>query len=306
MRTLKGACHNWAGVSEILHTTKLQSLAIHQAYQQLVAALEKCYDSGEAKSIARIVFEDAFGIHNFSRQEALSPAQASQLREITARLLAHEPVQYILGIADFYGLKFKVDARVLIPRQETEELAHWMLETLERKVLTVLDIGTGSGCIPVTLKQQRPEWDVWAVDISQDALELAAENARMNGVELHLRQTDILDETLWAALGQFDAIASNPPYIPTREAALMPEHVKRFEPPLALFVDNEDPLVFYRAITRFAQMHLKPGSWLFFETNEFNAGEVAEWLRNQRFKEVELKRDLSGKERMVRGEWVSV
>ena len=276
-------------------------MTIHQAYHQLTSTLEKLYASGEAKSIARIVFEDAFNIYNFRRQDALPPEQATHLQQMTTRLLAHEPVQYILGMADFYDLKFKVDARVLIPRPETEELVHWMLETLEKKELKILDIGTGSGCIPIALKKHRPEWEAWAIDISPEALELAKENARLNGVEVSFQQVDILDEAQWAGLGRFDAIVSNPPYIPEREAGLMPENVKRYEPRQALFVGNEDPLIFYRAIASLASQHLRPRGWLFFETNEFNAAEVAEIVRNQGFKEVELKQDLSKKERMVRG-----
>ncbi|MCB0548466.1 MAG: peptide chain release factor N(5)-glutamine methyltransferase [Phaeodactylibacter sp.] len=275
-------------------------MTINQAYQQLVRRLERLYGEGEAKSIARIVFEDAFGVRNFLRQDALSPKQSAQLGMITSRLLAHEPVQYILGAADFYGLKFRVDQRVLIPRPETEELVHWMLETLEQGHLKVLDIGTGSGCIPVTLKKHRPGWDVWAVDISLKALELAEENARTNGVEVQFQPLDILKESQWAELGRFDAIVSNPPYIPRRESALMPENVRHYEPHLALFVDNEAPLVFYRAISRFAKQHLSPGGFLFFEANEFNAGEVAKVVEKQGFKGVEVKQDLNGKERMVR------
>ncbi len=275
-------------------------MTVHQAYQQLLAALEPLYGSGEARSIARIVFEDAFGIHNFGRKDALFPEQQTRLHSITTRLLAYEPVQYILGTADFYGLKFKVDPRVLIPRPETEELVLWMLETLEKKTLRVLDIGTGSGCIPITLKHHRPEWEMWAVDISREALELARENARMNGVEVSFLELDILDEKQWPRLGQFDAIVSNPPYIPEREAFMMPDNVRGFEPHRALFVGNEDPLIFYREITSFAIGHLPPGGWLFFEANEFNADKLVKVLENQQYKDVELKKDLSNKERMAR------
>lgn len=278
-------------------------MTIHQAYQGLVAALEGLYGPGEARSIARIVFEDAFGIYSFTRQETFTPELQARLHHITTRLLTHEPIQYILGIADFYGLKFKVSRQVLIPRPETEELVHWMLEILDEKALKILDIGTGSGCIAVTLKKQRPGWEIWAVDISPEALEVAQENAAMNRVEVCFQQQDILDESQWGRLGRFDAIVSNPPYIPEREAALMPENVRRYEPRKALFVGNEDPLLFYRAIARFARRHLTPGGRLFFETNEFNAGQVAELVRSQGFDPVELKQDLSGKERMVAGRW---
>ncbi|MCB9265355.1 MAG: peptide chain release factor N(5)-glutamine methyltransferase [Lewinellaceae bacterium] len=265
--------------------------------------LEPLYGPGEAKSITRIVFEDAFGIRNPNRKEALNPEQQKRLNEISARLREQEPVQYILGEADFYGLRFSVDRRVLIPRPETEELVHWMLETLKGPPLRVLDIGTGSGCIPVTLKKHRPKWDVWATDISPGALELASENAARNGVEARFQQADILEEAQWVKFGRFDAIVSNPPYIPEQQASLMPENVWRYEPRQALFVENEDPLLFYHTISRFATRKLLPGGWLFFETNEFNAGEVAKILVEQGFMQVELKLDINGKERMARGQW---
>ncbi len=273
---------------------------ISEAYRQMVQELETIYEPGEAKAIARILFEDGFGIRNTAREEELTAEQKSQLARFTSRLLRHEPVQYVLDSAQFYGLTFKVGPEVLIPRQETEELVYWILGTLDKKPLRLLDIGSGSGCIPVVLKDKRPMWQCSGIDISEEALQLARENAALNRVEIDFLHIDILDEKQCKKLGRFEAIVSNPPYIPDKEAALMPENVKRFEPRRALFVEDDDPLLFYRRITEFAKQHLTEGGWLFFETNEYNAGEVSEVVERQGFGMVELKKDLNGKKRMLR------
>ena len=164
---------------------------------------------------------------------------------------------------NFYGLKFQVDQSVLIPRQETEELVHWVLETVRTSPAfqgaSVLDIGTGSGCIPVSLKHNAPHLQLTAVDVNPESVAVAQSNAQMNGTEVAFRVADILQTEHWPALGQYDLIISNPPYIPYREMDLMPKHVTAYEPGLALFVDDADPLIFYRAIARFAHQYLNAG-----------------------------------------------
>lgn len=279
----------------------MTAFSIQTAYRKLIEQLGGIFEPEEAASIARIVFEDAFGIRNLNRLDKFSLEHIAQLEAITARLLLHEPVQYVLGTADFYGLKFKVDQRVLIPRQETEELVHWVLEENGEAKLKLLDIGAGSGCIPITLKKHRPEWQVEALDVSPDALELARENAERNGVEVLLFQQDILNKSQWEAYKDYDIIVSNPPYIPRAETGLMPEQVLRYEPHLALFVDQGGALLFYQAIAAFALEALKPGGSLFFEANEFHAKNVVQLLEKQGFRPVKLKLDLNGKERMVSG-----
>jgi release factor glutamine methyltransferase len=190
---------------------------ISQAFEQLVQTLTPLYGEGEARSITRIVFEDVFGIFKITQEQFLSAGQEERLARISERLLAYEPVQYIVGMADFYGMKFKVDPRVLIPRPETEELVEWILEaTAERKSLKALDIGAGSGCIPVALKKKRPDWDVAAIDLSEEALQLARENASLNDVYVDFMQLDFLNEKLWPQLDRYDLLVSNPPYIPFR------------------------------------------------------------------------------------------
>lgn len=276
----------------------MPSIAI--AHQNFVQNITPIFGEGEARSIARIVFEDAFQVYTFQSEKELKSTQQSHLNEIEQRLLQNEPIQYILGQADFYGLKLKVDKRVLIPRQETEELVAWVSEYLTYSPIhvNILDIGTGSGCIPIALKQEFSYANISAVDVSEDALSLAQENAAER--EIHFQKMDILEEKQWTQLGKFDYIISNPPYIPHHESDKMPLWVRAFEPLLALFVEDEDPLIFYDKISDFALKHLYGGGNLFFECNEFNASEVADLLRKKDFDEVEIRKDLNGKERMLR------
>lgn len=281
------------------------TLTIQQAYQQFCESTQKVYSPRETLSMAKIVFEDEFGITNFERQDIFTSEETQRLKAIQIRIAKQEPLQYILGQADFYGLKFKVDKSVLIPRPETEELVHWVLEHAKRSFLDtsikVLDVGTGSGCIPVTLKKQLPVLEVHATDISAEALAIARYNAVQNEVMVEFFENDILNKESWGQFGNYDIIISNPPYIPYQEEELMPLHVKDFEPGIALFVPDSDPLVFYETIAKFASGHLREKGKLFFETNEFNAKEVVRILEKEGFEKVELMQDLSGKDRMVLG-----
>lgn len=269
-------------------------------FDQLVIDLTPQYGSGEARSIARIVFEDAFGLRNGPYHLADQTAE-QQFIAIRQRLLSGEPVQYVLGEADFFGYKFKVSPDVLIPRQETEELTAWAIELIKNSPARVLDIGTGSGCIAITIAQKCQGAAVFAIDKSESALYIARENAENLGVSINFSQQDILIENTWAGFPAFDFILSNPPYIPRQEAELMSRHVLLHEPHLALFVDNGDPLLFYRTIARFARLKLNPGGQLMFECNEFNAAQVTDLLMEEGFSEVELRKDLSGADRMAKG-----
>lgn len=285
------------------------ALPTMKTYDEFVIALQSLFDPREAQSIARIVFEDCFLLQRSQfPQTILNNTQSGRLQSIFSALQRQEPLQYILGQADFYGLKFKVDSRVLIPRPETEELVEWVLDTIKPPSFStsarILDIGTGSGCIPITLAKKLPQAEVWGLDVSPAALTLAQENAQLNQVQVHWLEVDILQEALW---GQhfsnnptFDVIISNPPYIPEREEVLMPVQVTQYEPHLALFVSDDDPLIFYRQIARFAKQYLRRNGYLFFECNEYNASEVATMLSEMAWKEIVLQKDLSGKERMIR------
>ncbi len=277
----------------------------------LIQALSPRYGLAEAGGIARIVLEDVFQVHRKPESVFVSEwtsAQTDDLQQIIRRLQAGEPVQYVVGTADFFGLVFQVNPAVLIPRQETEELAAWVLEYLRHldteNNVSLLDIGLGSGCIAITLKKKFPKLQLFGLEKSADALSLATRNAqRILGASADFRflQGDILQISDWQAFPALDVIVSNPPYIPSAEKELMPEHVLAHEPPLALFVSDEYPLVFYRTIADFALEKLRPGGVLFFECNEFNAAQVADLLTEKGFLQVVLKKDLSGYDRMVRG-----
>jgi release factor glutamine methyltransferase len=279
-------------------------LQTNEAHQTFIQNLSAVYDLGEARSIARIVFEDALRVYDIQSKAPLFSIQEEELQNIQSRLLQHEPIQYILGQADFYGLKFKVNRNVLIPRQETEELVFWILETIQKEIknsnLKILDIGTGSGCIPITLKKKIPQLNISAIDISTEALEIAKHNADLNKTLIEFIQNDILNDNQQQVLTFYDIIVSNPPYIPLVERALLASNVTEFEPALALFVTDENPLIFYNRIAEFAKANLNTNGYLFFECNEYNAGEVSQLLEREGFKNVTLQKDINGKERMIR------
>ena len=214
------------------------------------------------------------------------------------RLLNHEPIQYILGTAHFYGLDFAVNSSVLIPRPETEELVDWIVKENSLVNPAILDIGTGSGCIATTLKHQMPQAHVEGWDISSDALAVATLNASSIGVEVAFRQVDILSCEPSPA-NHFDIIVSNPPYVRELEKQQMSHNVLDHEPHLALFVSNSDPLLFYRTIAQKAKVMLKPGGLLYFEINEYLGGEMLEMLEKLGYDAI-LKQDLQGKDRMIR------
>jgi release factor glutamine methyltransferase len=218
------------------------------------------------------------------------------------RLLAGEPVQYITGIADFYGLQLRVTPDVLIPRPETEELVENILsDHAEGKVLNVLDIGTGSGCIALALKHKRPNWAITAIDVSEGALAVVQENCERLGLELQSSKVDVLTAMESGALSnrKFDLIVSNPPYIPPSELAKMGKSTIAHEPELALFVTENDPLLFYREIAKFGKAHLTDGGSIYYEVNEFRARPVVELLEGMGYAGVEIHKDLQGKDRIV-------
>lgn len=276
----------------------MQKKTIKEQFQDTVLLLKPAYGEREASSVSRIIFEDAFGISNFFSDQLFD--HSDQLEEIIKRLLKGEPIQYILEQAHFYGFNFKVSPLVLIPRPETEELVFWILECFNNRKLRVLDIGTGSGCIPIVLKKKRPLWTIYGLDISKDALEIARENAQLNQVEISFLQLNILDKTSWESLPSFDLIISNPPYIPPSEKEWMPHQVLHYEPGLALFVPEEDPLIFYKSIANLGKEKLLSEGCLFFEVNEFQASKVVQLLTMSEYNNIVLQKDMSGKDRMIK------
>jgi len=222
------------------------------------------------------------------------------------RLRNYEPIQYILEETEFYGLPFKVSQDTLIPRPETEELVDWILklETSKNKEVRILDIGTGSGCIAISLAKHLPNAEVFALDVSSKALQIAKHNAQLNQVEITCIEKDILAPNIdfESLYGKFDIIVSNPPYVRQLEKAQMKPNVLENEPHLALFVDDENPLIFYKAISDFGINNLRKKGHLFFEINEYLGDDMIALLERNHFGEIELKQDLFGKDRMIKGE----
>lgn len=235
--------------------------------------------------------------------QQFTPSQMDAWQEAEARLLAGEPLQYVTGTAPFIDLDLHVTSDVLIPRPETEELAMWVLESagpLPHPAL--LDVGTGSGCIPVFLATRLPQAKIHALDLSEAALKVARKNAALYKVSVHFRQADILSapQDLYAGL---DTVVSNPPYIPTSEYRSLHPTVFEHEPGMALEVPDADPLVFYRTIARLSRFFLKPGGFIFFEIHETQGKATLELLKGLGYQNILLRKDLQGKDRMVRATW---
>lgn len=270
--------------------------------------LSVLYDAREARSIAVWVMNAVTGYTKTEQMlrggELLLPEQMNRYSHYLGDLERSRPVQYVLGEAWFGPLKLYTDERVLIPRPETEELVDWIImEEKGRHLPEIVDIGTGSGCIPILLKQLMPQATVHAIDISAGALEVAQLNASTNQVNIQLHQTNILEETEWSRFPLFDIIVSNPPYIKESERQDMQRHVLDYEPASALFVPDEDPLLFYRYIARFAGLHLKEGGSLYFEINEALGFETLGVLDEIGYTNSIIKKDMQGKDRMVRAIW---
>ena len=264
------------------------------------------FTKNEAKYIIDIFICDFMKV-NKSQLLLIANVIASEklknyLKNIVSRLQDNEPFQYILGNEEFYGLNFKVNKNVLIPRPETEELVEWIIETSNKldENIKILDIGTGSGCIAISLNKNLKKAEIYACDVSNKALEIANENNKILKANVKFFEQDILKKELWKNKETYDIIVSNPPYIPNSEKRLMHENVLNFEPNIALFVENKEPLVFYNTIADFALLNLKMNGFLFFECNEFNAKEVVKLLEKRKFKNIELRKDLSGKDRMIK------
>ena len=278
-------------------------MTIYLAEQALTEALTSIYDSREATQIAYWVMEHVTGKKKSERiihkSAELPDNQWAAIEQIQTQLLQHRPIQYVLGEAWFMGLKFFVNESVLIPRPETEELVSWVIDEHKNKgALQILDIGTGSGCIGISLQKNLPSSKVTLLDISEDALGIAAGNAKKLGATVQTQQLDILDESAWASLPIYDVIVSNPPYIKKTEAESMAKHVLDFEPSLALFVEDDDPLLFYRKIAMFGKSNLNPNGYIYVEINESLGEETTNLFQEYQYNTA-IYKDLQGKERII-------
>ncbi len=275
-------------------------------YNEVLSRLTPIYGLEEARAILRLLLESRYGLSwtevLSGAMESFNEAEKKDMEHLMRRLEWQEPVQYILGEADFCGRSFKVAPGVLIPRLETEELVA-VVEDGSGEDCKVLDIGTGSGCIALTLAADRPGWHVSAWDISDAALRISRENAeRLHVGNVDFRKVDILKTDSLPA-GEWDVIVSNPPYICDEERAAMSKNVLFFEPHEALFVPDDDPLCFYRAISEYAKRSLTPGGRLFFEINQRYGAEVRSLLQEEGFRFVSVVKDQFGNDRIVSAQW---
>jgi release factor glutamine methyltransferase len=281
---------------------------VHTAYQFYLEKLQTIYALDEAQAITNQVFEEVLLVkpHQIKiLNKPLSDGEEANLMDILNRLLKHEPMQYILGNAWFYGNKFIVTPDTLIPRSETEELVELILNTVANdKDLAglnpkIIDIGTGSGCIAISLKLNLPYADVWALDKSSAALAIAKQNAKELNAQIQFIEDDILNINQAETVQVLDIIVSNPPYILENEQENMHENVLAFEPHQALFVANNQPLLFYEAIANYALKYLKTNGYLFFEINQQYGNQTVNMLQEKGFSDIKLLQDINGNDRMI-------
>ena len=269
--------------------------------EQINKKLFGCYTAGEVSALTRIIATELLGVSQMTYflkdNVTLTAEQQTLLDNAIARLQKHEPIQYILGYSDFCGLRFKVTPATLIPRPETSELVEWITSEANGNE-SILDIGTGSGCIAISIANKLPQSKVSAWDISPDALAVAKENSKANGCNVVFKQVDIL--AYQPAGEQFDIIVSNPPYIKENEKSAMHSNVLDWEPHTALFVPDNDPLLFYRTIAQKATTMLRPGGKLYFEINRAHGKETVEMLAALGYANIELRKDFADNDRMIR------
>lgn len=299
-------------------------MKIGEAVQLVKEGLQDIYDESENGTLAQLLVEEVAGFSRtdllLSKTAMLTPEQVQVLQGFLHRLQQHEPLQYVLNKAWFYGMELYVDKNVLIPRRETEELVDWIVQDLKRdgfpvfergpsqadatRQLRILDIGTGSGCIALALKKTAPLAEVWGCDSSEEALNVARRNGASLDVRVDFQGINFLDEAQQTFLPLVDLIVSNPPYVPLRDKETMRKNVLDYEPHTALFVPDNDALLFYKAIARFAKRHLHPNGSIYLEIHEDLGEEVVELYKTEGYLQVELRKDMQGKERMVKASLV--
>ncbi|MFP9100219.1 peptide chain release factor N(5)-glutamine methyltransferase [Flavobacterium sp. RHBU_24] len=275
---------------------------IKEYKKQFTETLTPIYGADEAESIFNISLEEITGLRRvdliMNPDSVLTDVQKDRWESVLAQLQEQKPIQYIFGKAHFYGLEFKVTENTLIPRPETEQLVEWIIhENKNRQDITILDIGTGSGCIAISLADNLKQAFVSALDVSAEALAVAEENAMANNITVDFIQEDILTT---ASLPQrYDIIVSNPPYVRNLEKHEIKPNVLDFEPHLALFVNDNDPLIFYHKIAQLAKVYLKKNGTLYFEINQYLGSQTGQMLESEGFKNVILRKDMYGNDRMI-------
>ncbi|OFX21571.1 MAG: protein-(glutamine-N5) methyltransferase, release factor-specific [Bacteroidetes bacterium GWA2_31_9b] len=277
--------------------------SIKKTILYLKSELNGFYPLSEINSFIYLIFNHLFNYSKtdlFLKQDTILPTNGiNEINHIVSELKKFKPIQYILGVTEFYNLNFKIHPGVLIPRPETEELVQWVLSDHKDGSYRILDIGSGSGCISISLAKNLIGSKVFAADISEDALSLTRENSKLNNVDLQVIYLDILSNNDQFE-EKFDIIISNPPYVTEKEKELMHKNVLDFEPHKALFVPDNDPLLFYRNIAQFALTHLNKNGKIYFEINEQFGKDIAEMLEKFEFHEIQIKKDINGKDRLIK------
>ncbi|MES1220551.1 MAG: peptide chain release factor N(5)-glutamine methyltransferase [Bacteroidota bacterium] len=280
-------------------------MTMQEATYLLLNKLRSIYSEGEASQITDWIMESLTGSKKTERMlyknAVITDKEELQLQQYAERLMQHEPMQYVLNEAWFCRYKFYVDKNVLIPRPETEELVEWIITNCKFPIdqLSILDIGSGSGCIPITLKRKLRKAEVWSCDISNEALQVARKNADQLSVNVNFFQTDFLNKVQRDKLPMFDIIVSNPPYIPEKDKNEMQPNVVKYEPHIALFVPDNDALVFYKAVADFGKQHLNINGTIYMELHENYSKEVVQLFQSENYS-AEIKKDMQGKDRLLK------
>ena len=281
-------------------------LSYSKAFYELKNKLQPLYDEREAEALAHEILYFITGLDKTQRllqkETLFTWPQQEKYEQAVSELLSGKPLQQVTGSAWFMGREYLVNEHVLIPRPETEELVQWIIDDYKDKAsnINILDIGTGSGCIPISLKLALNHADITTCDISNGALAVATINAHNLLVEIQFLQLDFLDTSQHNKLALYDVIVSNPPYIPASEKERMHTNVKDYEPGIALFVPDNDPLVFYRAIAAFGKEHLKPKGYIYCELDAGHAMECKALFEEAGYGDVTVRKDIHGNQRMLR------
>jgi release factor glutamine methyltransferase len=273
--------------------------------------LQDFYSNSELDQLAKSLLMSRMNLNStaylLASEAEVSDEVLEQLRSDVQRLSMHEPLQYVLGNTSFYGLEIQCNPAALIPRPETEELVDWVLSEVQLPSCALIDLGTGTGCIPLAIKAKRPSWQVSAIDVSQEALALARTNALSLVLDVYFEAADLLkDFSDLAIKDKFNVVISNPPYIPNADAKSMLPNVLNHEPHLALFVPDSDPLLFYRRIVAFSEQYLEIEGYVFVEIHEDLSEETIQLFHQAGFANIELRKDLQGKPRMIKAQRVSL
>ena len=272
-------------------------------YSSIIGQLTARFAKDEAQAMARILIEDLLHLSLPHVLAGIIPPLSVQegllVKQAVSRLLDNEPIQYVIGSTTFCGNTFCVNPSVLIPRPETEQLVDMATDIADLpEHVSIMDACTGSGCIAISIKKKRPDWEVYACDISAEALQTARENAKANGAEVHFTHTDVLSDKLLT--GPFDIMVSNPPYVMDKEKSSMEPHVLKREPHLALFVTDDEPLIFYRALAQWGQRSLSSEGWMLAEINPLLSQETKALFEAQQYRDCTIINDNYGKERFIR------